>query len=287
MPQTLAPQEVKKQELRQQNLQSNIRKRNRQQKQLRSQMMAMSAIGTMRDPNISKSSSAVGPGYQNGEPMRVKGLSYKPIQAMDFTSGSNMGKSVSIDPENEYATTPMTIQAIENGDKPSVFTKTAYGDPTNISQQRLNPAIKGKKSRAMGAIHASTNFTGAVRGTRMNEHQLSYNTISSQHTKGSPFRQKYYEEYYRMAAETRQKSQPDTRPYNVVMDMSMQGRNVQNQKAMTGGAAVMRRSQGNLDSLKLAVNDPTQKFVNKDRHMISNRKQAKMQNFDRTYDDAE
>ena len=71
------------------------------------------------------------------------------------------------------------------------------------------------------------------------------------------------------------------------MDMSMQGRNVQNQKAMTGGTAVMRRSQGNLDSLKLAVNDPTQKFVNKDRHMISNRKQAKMQNFDRTYDDAE
>ena len=52
---------------------------------------------------------------------------------------------------------------------------------------------------------------------------------------------------------------------------------------MTGGAAAMRRSQGNLDSLKLSVNDPTHKFVNKDRHMISNRKATK-QNF---YDEAE
>ena len=91
-------------------------------------MMAMSATGTMRDPNINKSSSAVMSAYQNGEQMRVKGLSYKPIQAMNFTSGSNMGKSVTIDPENEYVPTPMTTQGVENGDKPSVFTKTGYGD---------------------------------------------------------------------------------------------------------------------------------------------------------------
>ena len=53
--------------------------------------------------------------------------------------------------------------------------------------------------------------------------EARFNTISSHQAKSSPFRQKYYEEYYRLAAESRQKSQPSRD--HIHASMEIQGRN--------------------------------------------------------------